>query len=398
MKKMMIAGAMQVLGAALWLSVLSCAHKTTMAPVAEGPHPAKIPHEMSKFGDVRQDPYFWLKERENPKVIDYLNAENAYTEKAMAPAKQLEEKIFGELKSRVKENDATYPYRYQDYFYYSRFETGQQYPIYARKKENLDAPEEILLNVNEVAKGHTFCQATGPMISPDQQIMAYGVDLVGRRFYTLHFVDLKTGKELENKIENVTGNMDWASDSDHLFYTQQHPETLRSDKVFRYSLSGKKSELAYFEKDETYSVDLYQSLTRKFIYIASGSTLSTEVLYLPADKPMEKFKVFAKREREHEYSVMDGDDAFYIVTNKKAKNFRLMKADFKKTAVKDWKEVVAHSPDIYLSSVTVFKNFLAIEERYAGLTQIHILAKDKSKDFTISVCGSELSRRRWRQC
>jgi oligopeptidase B len=379
MKKMIL----MIAGAALWLSVLSCAHKTQMAPVTEGPHPVKIPHEMSKFGDIRQDDYFWLKERENPKVIDYLNAENAYTEKALAPAKALEEKIFNEMKSRVKEDDSTFPYRYKDYFYYSRFEKGQQYPIYARKKGSIDAPEEILFNVNEISNGHAFCQATPPAISPNQQMIVYGVDLVGRRFYTLHFKDLKTGKELDAKIENVTGNMDWAADSDHLFYTQQHPETLRSDKVFRYSLSGGKSDLMYFEKDETFSVDLYKSLTRKFIYIASSSTLTTETLYLPSDKPMEKFKVFAPREHEHEYSVTDGDDAFYIISNKKAKNFQLLKADFKKTAIKDWKIVVAHNPDIFLNNVTVFKNFLAIEERRAGLTQIHILAKNKSKDFTI---------------
>ena len=336
------------------------------------PHPEKNPHRMEKFGETRVDDFYWMKDRENPKVIDFLNRENQYTERVMAPAKSLESTVFEELKSRVKEDESSTPVFERGYYYYARYEKGQQYPLYCRKKGTLQAAEEVLLNGPELAKNHTFYQSTGPNMSPNQEVMAYAEDTVGRRFFNIRFKNLRTGQILPDVIENVRANMVWAADNETIFYTEQHPETLRSEKVYRYSIKTHKKDLIYFEKDETYSVQVYGSLSDKFIYISSFSTLTTEVQYLPADKPLDHFKVFNKRERGHEYSVTDGGDMFYIVTNKNAKNYKLMTAAIGHTESQHWKELIPHREDTYLQDVTVFKHHLVMDERQNGLTQIHI--------------------------
>lgn len=347
------------------------------------PRPEKHPYQMEKHGDIRQDSYYWLRERENPKVIDYLKKENAYTAQVMAPAKELQEKIFHELKSRVKEDESSVPVKKNGFYYYGRFQTGQQYPLYARKKDSLNSPEELLLNGPELAKGHSFYQTTGPMMNSRQDIMAYAEDTVGRRFFTIHFKDLKTGKLLPDILENVNANLVWANDGETVFYSEQHPETLRTDKIYRYSLKTHKKELLYFEKDETFSVQVYKSLSEKFIYIGAYSTLTTEIQYLPADKPAERFKVFSPRQRGHEYAVTDGIDKFYIVSNLQAKNFRLMTADLKNTNLKNWKELIPHRPDVFLQDVAVFKNHLVMDERRNGLTQIHITDRNAKTSYLI---------------
>lgn len=350
---------------------------------ADFPQAEQINHNLEKHGDVRNDKYFWLKDRENAKVISYLTAENSYTEKAMARVRDLENTIFEEMKKRTKEDDSSVPYKKGAFYYYSRFEKDQQYPVYARKKDSLNSSEEILLNVNEMAAGKSYCQVTGPIMSPNQEMMAYAVDYTGRRFYDIHFKNLKTGKILSANILKTTGNVVWAADNQTLFYTLQNPKTLRSEKIFRYDLKSNKSDLVYFEKDETFNTYVYQSLTKKFIYIGSSSTLTTEVQYLPADQPHGQFKVFLPREREHEYSVTDGDDAFYIVTNKNAKNYKIMKTDFKHTDLKHWKEVIPHSDKNYVADITVFKNYIAVSQRQGGLSQIRILSKDLKKDYQV---------------
>lgn len=347
------------------------------------PAPEKKPMQLSKHNDIRSDDYFWLRERENPQVIDYLKKENKYTDEVMASVKPTEEKIFQELKSRVKEDESSVPVKSGDYYYGVRYEAGQQYPLFSRYKGSPQGPEEILLNVPEMAKGHTFFQANRPMMSINQEIMAYAVDTVGRRFFNIYFKDLKSGKVLPDKIENVTGNLVWANDNETVFFSEQNPQTLRSEKIYRYNLKTHKKELVYFEKDETFSVYVYKSLSKKFIYIGSGSTLTTEVQYLDATKPYDAFKIFAPREREHEYSVTDGGDKFYIVTNKNAKNYKLMTADIGHTQVKEWKELIPHRADTYLQDVTVFKNHLALDERKNGLTQIHLTDRQGQNSFYI---------------
>jgi oligopeptidase B len=347
---------------------VSCMH----TPHREYPQPKKLEHLLSKHGDDRKDPYFWMKDRENAEVINHLNSENAFTKKMMSPVAELETNLFQELKARVKEDDSTVPTKRGDYYYASRFEIGQQYPLHVRYKGSPHGPEEILLNVPEMAKGHTYFESSGAMVSPSQQLMAYSVDTVGRRSYTIYFKDLKTGAMLPDKIENVRAGVTWANDNETLFYSQHNPETLRTEKIFRYSLKTHKSELIFFEKDETFSVGLGKSLSQKFIYVASGSTLTTEVMFISADRPFDSFKVINPREREHEYSVDDDGKNFYIVTNKNAKNYKLMVTDVAHPEEKYWKELIPHRPDVYLEDVTAFKNHLVTSERTKGLTQISI--------------------------
>lgn len=336
------------------------------------PHPVKKAFTHSKHGDIRQDEYYWLRERENPEVIKYLHNENAHTEAAMATAKPLETKIFTELKSRIKEDESTAPAKDGDFFYQARYEVGQQYPLHVRRRGSPTGPEEILLNIPAQAQGHSFYQSTGPRMSLDHKKMAYAVDTVGRRFYTLFFKDLSSGKMLPDKIENVSGNMAWANDNETVFYSQQDPKTLRVNKVFRYSLKTHQTELIFEEKDETYSCYVYKSLSDKFIYIGSFSTLSSEVRYLDANRPFNAPALFAKREKEHKYTVTDHGDRFYVVTNKHAKNYKLMTAELHQTEGDNWKELIPHRKETYLMDVTVFKNFLVLEERTNGITQIHI--------------------------
>lgn len=367
----------------LSLTGVSCMHKIPQTAPNDFPKATQVDHKLEKHGDVRNDKYFWLREREDAKVIQYLNDENAYTDRALAPVRNLEQTLFEEMKRRTKEDDSSTPYKKGDYYYYSRFEKDQQYPIYARKKGTLNATEEILLNVNDLAKGKSYCEVGGLRLSPNQEIMAYGVDFTGRRFYDIHFKNLKTGKAYSNTIDKTTGNMVWAADNQTIFFTQQNAETLRSDKVFRYDFNSHKSEQIYFEKDDTYNVYVSESLAKKFIYLISSSTLTTETRYLPSDKPHDQFKMFLSRDKGHEYSVTDGDDAFYIVTNKNAKNYKLVKTDFQHTDIKHWKDVIPHSDKNYISDVTVFKDYLAVNERSEGLTQIRVLSKDLKTDFHI---------------
>ena len=358
-------------------------HKIPHTAALDFPRAKQIDHHLEKHGDVRNDKYFWLKDREKPEVIQYLTEENAYTNRALAPVRDLEQTIFEEMKRRTKEDEASVPYKKGDYYYYSRFEKDQQYPIYARKKESLTANEDIFLNVNDLARGKSYCQVGAIAISPNQEIIAYTVDFTGRRFYDVYFKNLKTGKTESYTIDKTAGGIVWAADNQTLFYSQQNADTLRSDKIFRYDLKTNKSDLVYFEKDDTFSVSISESLTKKYIYITSGSTLSTEVRYLPSDKPFDTFKIFLTREKEHEYSVTDGDDAFYIVTNKHAKNYKIMKTDFQHTDIKHWKNVIPHSETNYIADLTVFKNYIAVSERREGLQQIRILSKDLKTDFHI---------------
>lgn len=359
---------------------VSCMHKNI--PLT-APQPVKKAFSHSKHDDVRHDDYYWLRERENPEVIKYLESENAYTEAVMAAAKPLEAKIFSELKSRVKEDESTAPVKDGNYYYSARYEVGQQYPLHLRNNGSANGPEEILINIPAQAQGHSFYQSTGPRMSPDHNKMAYAVDTVGRRFYTIYFKDLKTGKMLPDKIENVSGNMAWANDNETIFYSQQDPKTLRVYRVFRYSLKTNIAELVYEERDETFSCYVYKSLSDKFVYIGSYSTLSSEVRYIDADHPFNAPKLFAKREKEHKYTVSDHVDRFYIVSNKEAKNYRLMTAPLENTDPSLWQEVVPHRKDTYLMDVTVFKNHLVLEERFNGITQIHITDLEGKNSYLI---------------
>ena len=341
-----------------------------IAPIAK-----IIPKILEKHGDKRTDNYYWLNDRENPEVIDYLNNENDYYNKMTASTKDFQKDLFTEMKSRIKEDDQSAPYFYSGYFYITRVEKDKDYPIYARKKETLSAEEEILFDCNELAKGKSFFQLNNLAISPDNKFAAFSVDFVGRRIYTIQIKNLITGEILADKIENAEGSTVWANDNKTLFYTTQDKITLRSDKIFKHILGtdSKKDELIYEEKDETFNVDISKTKSRKYLIIESGSTLTTEYQILLADNPNDKFKVFQKRNRGLEYSIEHFDDSFYVLTNlDKATNFKLMKTPENATSKENWKDLIPHREDVLLEDIDIFKNYLVIKERNNGLTKIRI--------------------------
>ena len=348
----------------------------TMSKNIQPPIAKKIAKTLEKHGDKRNDDYFWLNDRENAEVIDYLNKENEYYEQMTAHTKEFQKQLFEEMKARIKEDDSSVPYFFNGYWYITRFETGKDYPIYSRKKESLTAEEEILFDCNEMAEGHSYFQLGGMSISPDNKFASFGVDVVGRRIYTIQVKDLKTGKILSDKIENVTGGSTWANDNKTLFYTKQDIKTLRSDKVYKHKLGTEASSdfLVYHEKDDTFNVGVSKEKSRKYIVITSSSTLTTEFRTLLADNPEGEFKVFQKRVRGLEYDISHYGDSFYILTNKdKATNFKLMKTPENATEKKNWKDLIPHRDDVLLEEIEIFKDYLVVGERSNGLNKIRIM-------------------------
>jgi oligopeptidase B len=335
-----------------------------------------IPKTLENLGDTRIDNYFWLNDRENPEVIDYLNKENEYYNKMTAHTKDFQKELFEEMKGRIKEDDQSVPYLYNGYYYITRFETGKDYPIYSRKKESLSAKEEIMFDCNELAKGQSYFQLGGLSISPDNKLAVFSTDTVGRRIYTIQVKSLETNEILADKIEKVTGTAVWANDNKTIFYSSQDEVTLRSDKIFKHKLGAKQADdvLVYFEKDDTFNVEVAKSKSRKYLAIESGSTLTTEYRILNADNPDGKFEIFQKRIRGVEYSINHYKDSFYILTNKdKAENFKLMKTLETATSKENWTEVIAHRKDVLLEDIEIFANYLVLEERSNGLNTIRIM-------------------------
>ena len=339
----------------------------------------KIPEKLEIHGDVRIDNYFWLNDRDNPAVIAYLDSENAYVDKAMAPHKGLQNTLIEEMKSRIKQDDQSVPYKDGDYYYYYRYEQGREYPIYCRRKGSLVADEEILLDVNVGAEGYEFYSVRGFAVSPDHTKATYGVDTQGRRFYTVHVLDLETRQLLPEKIENVTADVEWANDSRTILYTKQDPETLRSYQVFRHILGEDDHDLVYQEDNETNSIFLERSLTGKFLFLTSAETVSTEVRYLPADAPMQEFTVFLPRREGHEYYITDGEDRFYILSNDDAINFRILEAPLDDTSRENWKVAVPHRDDVLVEGFDVLKDHLVVEVLQNGLTQLEVMNRESGK-------------------
>ena len=342
----------------------------------------KIPTRLEKHGHTRVDPYYWLRERDNPEAIAYLNAENERTEKEMAHAKAFEEKLFEEIKARIKQTDMSVPYRRDGYFYYTRYEEGKEYPIYARKRGSLDGAEEIMLDANVLAQGHEYFSIGGWAVSSGQNILAYAVDTQGRRIYSIFFKDLAAGESLPDVIPDVTENLTWANDNRTLFYAKQDLATLRSDRIFRHALGADPSEdrLVFEEKDETFGAYVFKTKSKKFIMIVSSQTLSQEYRYLDANDPEGRFTVFLPREKEHEYQIDHFQDRFLIRTNERAKNFKLIATPVDRTGKEHWKEIVPHREEVYLGDFDIFKEHLVIEERKRGLTQIRVVAWNGTAD------------------
>jgi oligopeptidase B len=337
--------------------------------------PKKIPTKLEKHGHVRVDHYYWLRERDNPEVIQFLNLENEHAARQMAHTRAFEQKLFEEIKGRIKQTDMSVPYRRDDYYYYTRYEPGREYPIYVRKRGSLDGPEEIMLDANALAAGHDFFSIGGWAVSSGQDLLAYAIDTQGRRIHTAFIKNLATGEVFADVLANVTENLVWANDNSTLFYARQDEVTLRQFQIFRHVAGTDTAEdqLVYQEDDETYVAYIFKTKSKKFLMIVSSHTNSQEYRYLEADRPFGSFKVFHPRERGHEYQVEHFDDRFIIRTNDHAKNFRLMAAPLGQTGREHWREIISHRDEIYLGDFELFRDHLVLEERARGLTQIRIV-------------------------
>ena len=353
--------------------------KNTIAPIAK-----EVPKELIIHNDIRIDPYFWLNDREDPEVIQYLEDENSFFEENMKHTKSFQKDLFTEMKARIKENESSVPYKHNGYWYITRYETGKDYPIYTRKKESLEAEEEIIIDCNIEAKKHDYYKVRGLSISPNNMYLAYGEDTVSRRQYKIKIKNLITGAYFEETIENTTGSTTWANDNKTFFYTAKDPETLRSYKICKHIIGTNVDQdtLVYEEIDDTFDLFVYKTKSKKFICIGASATLTSEYRFINADTPNATFKIFQKRIRGLEYGIAHYDDNFYILTNAdNATNFKLMKTPELHTQKKYWRTLIAHREDTLIEDIDIFQEYLVISERTSGLNQIRIMRWDNSSDY-----------------
>jgi oligopeptidase B len=370
--------------ASLFFAACSTSNQNTdglKPPIAE-----KKDSVLSIHGHQRVDPYFWMrltdaqKTAEEPdaqtqKVLTYLNQENDFTSEVMKDTEELQQKLYDEIIGRIKQDDSSVPYFQDGYWYYTRFEEGKEYPIYARKKGTLEAEEEIMLNVNGMAEGRSYYAAGGLNVGPNNMMVAFGEDTLSRRIYTIRFKDLETGQFLSDEIPNTTASGAWSNDGQYYFYTTKNKVSLLSEKVWRHKLGTDVSEdvVVYEEKDPSYYIGVYKSKSDKFITIWNSSTLVSDYHILNADNPTGEFKQFIPRGEKHEYSIYHFEDKFYIRTNWDAKNFQLMETPDDATGQENWKEVIAHREDVLLEGVDIFKEFMVLDERSKGLTNLRVI-------------------------
>jgi oligopeptidase B len=346
---------------------------------AQPPKATKKPHPLEIHNDTRIDDYYWLRDRVNQEVIDYLNAENTYTEAILAPVKAFRETLFEEMKGRIKEQDESVPSKDGNYWYYYRYEQGGEYPIYCRKYQSLDAEEEIMLNLNLLSEGHSYYNATFPDISDNEEIAAFGEDTVSRRLYTLRFKNLKTGGIYPDTIPNTEGgNYAWASDNQTIFYIRKHPETLLGYQVWRHRLGTDAASdlMVYEEADEQFYLGLHRMKSKKYIAISADQNgVMTEYLLLNANEAEGQFVSFLPRQRGHEYFVEHFEDRFYVRTNYQgATNFKLIQVpEYQHADLNQWQEVIAHRPSVYLEGLEVFRYYMVLQERAEGLLHIRVI-------------------------
>ena len=373
----------------------ACKNKTMKSTDAKVPLATKEAKKLEKHGDVRVDDYFWMrlsddqknaleKDAHTKKVVSYLEEENVYYNEVTKPTKPFQEELFEEMKGRIKEDDSSVPYKDNGYFYITSYKVGNQYPIYSRKKENLEAKEEILFDVNEMAKDFDYYQLGGLNVSNNNKLIVFATDTVSRRQYFLRIKNLETGEIYKDIIENTSGGSVWANDNKTIFYTKKDPVTLRSSSVYRHVLGTPTSDdvEVFHEKDDTFGTYVTKSKSDKYIIIGSYSTVSSESQYLDADNPTGEFTMIQPRERDLEYSVSHFGGHFYLLTNKgNATNFKLMKTPISKTSKENWLDVIPHREDTLLEDFSIFKDFLVLEERTNGLNKIRIKRWDKKEDY-----------------
>lgn len=343
------------------------------------------------------DDYFWLREKANPAVMAHLQAEEAYTDTVMKPTEALQEKLYNEMLSHIKQTDVSVPYRWGNYFYYVRTEEGKQYPIFCRKRGSNDAPEEVVIDQNELAKGQKFMGIGLFAPSDDGNLLAYSTDNTGYRQYTLHVKDLRTGKLLPDTAERVN-NLAWATDNKTIFYVTEDAVTKRSDKFFRHVLGSDKTDLVYEEKDELFDIGTFRSRDKAVIFVNAQSKTSTDVRYLPADDPNAALKVILARQPEHEYDVDHRGDLFYIRTNKGAKNFHIVTAPVSDPSEANWKEFVEHRPAVKIDGIELFADHAVLSEWENGLQQLEVVSFKTNKrnriEFPEPVYSAELTSNR----
>ena len=374
------------------LCVISLTLFGCMSKIKSPPSATTKPHELTMHGDTRIDNYYWMRltdDQKNAKdldsqtqeVVDYIAQENKYTQSNLSHTKKLQNTIFEEMVSRIKKDDESVPYLKNGYYYYSRFEKDLEYRIHCRKQGSLDAEEEIILDENALAKGYDYFSIGGMSISPDNKWLAFGVDTVSRRVYEVRFKNLKTGDILATSIENSTGSVACANDSQTVFYTSKNETSLLGEKIWRHKLGTENSDvMVYHETDETFYNGVYRSKSGKFIIIYHSSTLLTDYQILNASNPNGEFKRFTPRDFDHEYSIDHYKDRFYITTNWKAKNNRHMQTPHNKTDISNWKEVLPHRETVHLLSLEVFKDHLVINERKNGLRQLRMINQQTGND------------------
>jgi oligopeptidase B len=355
-------------------------------PAAVPPVAKMKAYETGMHGDLRNDEYYWMsdfftKGPESDAVVSYLNEENAYTETMMAGTARFQSALFNEMKGRIKEKDESVPVFSNGYFYYTRSEEGEQYFKYCRKRGSLSAPEEILLDVDALAAGHSYYSAAGFNVSPDNKLLAYGVDTVSRREYTLYIKNLETGELLADAIFPTSGGSEWGNDNKTLFYTATNPKTLLSEKIKRHTLGTdpESDVVVYTEKDKSNYIGVGKTKSDQYIVIASSATMSSEYLILNADEPEGSFEVFQPRMKDVLYYIDHQNDKFLIVTNKDALNFRLMETPLDQTGIENWKEIIPNRDDVLLEGIDVFRDFLVVTERQNGLLQLRI-CNNKTKE------------------
>ena len=370
---------------------IQCSSEMQQAPVAK-----KVKKVLEIHDDQRIDNYFWMrlsdeqKEAEQPDqqtqdVLDYLHAENDYRKHVMKPTEKLQKTIYDEIIGRIKQDDSSVPVTVNGYTYYTRFEKGQDYPYYCREKAEDNAKEEVMLDVPTMAEEYAYYAIGGRSVSENNKILAYAVDTVSRREYTLYFKNLETGEILSDKIENTTGGITWANDNQTVFYVKKDPQTLRAYQIFKHRLGTDTSddELVYEETDETFSCWISKTKSRQYLMIGASQTLSTEYRFLDANTPDGKWQVVHPREKNLEYFVDHYNDDFYIITNDQAKNFRLMKTPVDRPQKSNWTELIPHREDVLLEDIEIFKSHLVVNERHNGLSRLRIMAWDNNNEHYI---------------
>ncbi len=357
-------------------------------PVAEKKDCVLTIHESTRI-----DSYFWMrlsdeqKNAETPdaqtqKVLNYLNAENSFTDTVMKSTEALQDKLYNEIVGRIKKDDESVPYLKNGYWYYSKYADGLEYPVYCRKKESLNATEEVILNVNVLAEGHSYFSVGSMTVSPDNKLLAYSEDTVSRRIFTIRFLNLETGELLADKIENATGGGAWANDNLTYFYTTKDKVSLLSDKIWRHKLgnNAKADVMVYHEEDPSFYMGVHKSKSNKYIIIAESSTLSSDYYILDADKPEGKFEQFTPRVPEMKYSIDHFENKFYVTTNWDAINFRLMETPENKTNRDNWKEIIPHREDVLLESIEIFENYMVVGERSNALPHMRIINQQNGEE------------------